>query len=70
MTQRVTSRTQPGSIMLFHSGKENTPLALPLIIEKLQGEGYAFCKVGELIYYDNYTINEQGRQRSTLDNGE
>ena len=40
ITKRVTSKVQPGSIVLFHNAAKNTPEALPSIIEYLLQEGY------------------------------
>lgn len=62
ITQRVTSRVQSGSIVLFHNAALHTPEALPAIIEQLKADGYTFCTASEMIYRDNYTINHEGRQ--------
>ena len=62
MYGRVVSKTQKGSILLFHNGVENTPEALDKILEKLEKDGYKFVTVSELIYWDNYDINHTGRQ--------
>ena len=62
ITSRVVSRTQSGSIVLFHNAALHTPEALPSIIETLTSQGYRFCKVSEMIYTDGYTINHEGRQ--------
>ena len=59
---RVTTRVQPGSIVLFHNAAKNTPEALPKIIEKLQKDGYSLVPISKLIYKDNYKINHEGRQ--------
>jgi polysaccharide deacetylase family sporulation protein PdaB len=58
----ATKNVQNGSILLMHNGAANTPQALPLIIEKLQGEGYTFVLAEKLIYKENYTIDHTGRQ--------
>jgi len=63
IVERVTKRTKPGSIMLFHNGAKNTPEALPRVIEALQADGYQFVKASELVYTENYTIDNDGRQR-------
>ena len=42
MYGRVVSKTQKGSILLFHNGVENTPEALDKILEKLEKDGYEF----------------------------
>lgn len=55
-------KVKDGSILLFHTGTDNTADALGAVIEKLQGQGYTFVKVSELIYNDNYYIDNTGRQ--------
>ena len=62
MTRNVLKGVQPGSITLFHVGKANTVEALPEIIRQLKAEGYSFRPVGEMIYYEDYEIDVQGRQ--------
>lgn len=62
ITERVTSKVQPGSICLFHNAAKHTPEALPTLIEKLQSDGYELIPISELIYKENYTINVEGRQ--------
>ena len=63
ITKRVTSKVQPGSIVLFHNAAKNTPAALPGIIEYLLQEGYTFVPVSEIILKGEYTIDHTGRQR-------
>lgn len=62
----MTSRVQPGSIVLFHNAALHTPEALPGIIEALLQEGYTFVPISELIlqgeYNVDYTIDHTGRQ--------
>ena len=62
ITQRVTARVRPGSIVLFHNAARHTPEALPDIIEGLLQEGYTFVPVSELILKGPYTIDHTGRQ--------
>lgn len=62
MYNRVTSKVQNGSIVLFHNGVENTPEALDKILTKLKTDGYEFVTVSELIYWGNYDIDHAGRQ--------
>ena len=64
MVESVTKNVSKGSIILFHSGKENTIEALPQILEILKNGGYDFVKVSDLIYKENYTIDHTGRQHS------
>lgn len=59
---RVTGRTTSGSILLFHNDTKHTVSVLPEIISHLQGEGYRFVKISELIYKDHYRIDNQGMQ--------
>ena len=48
--RRVTERTNPGSVINMHIlDNTKTVEALPLIIEKLQSEGYTFIKLSEWI---------------------
>lgn len=62
ITERVTSRVQPGSIVLFHNAALHTPEALPSIIETLLQEGYTFVPISELILTGEYTIDHTGQQ--------
>ena len=62
ITKRVTSKVQPGSIVLFHNAAKNTPAALSGIIEYLLQEGYTFVPVSEIILKGEYTIDHTGRQ--------
>ena len=66
ITQRVTSKVQPGSIVLFHNAALHTPEALPGILEKLLQEGYTFVPISQIIlpgtYGSDYTIDHTGKQ--------
>ncbi len=64
MYERVISKTQNGSILLFHNGVENTSETLDKILNELKKDGYEFVTVSELIYWDNYEIDHTGRQIS------
>ena len=63
ISQRVLERVEPGSIILFHNAALHTPEALPEIISSLQGQGYQFCTVSELLLEGEYTIDHAGRQQ-------
>lgn len=65
VAERLVDETHPGQIMLLHDGygtshncpqadKSLTVEALPLIIEKLQAEGYTFVTVPELLDVQPY----------------
>lgn len=60
--QRVTSKVQPGSIVLFHNAAIHTPEALPSIIEALLQEGYTFVPISEILLDGDCTIDHTGRQ--------
>ena len=66
ITKRVTSKVQPGSIVLFHNAALHTPEALPGIIEALLQQGYTFVPISQLILPgtcgQEYTIDHTGRQ--------
>lgn len=60
--QRVTSKAQPGSIVLFHNAALHTPEALADIIEYLINDGYTIVPISQLILTGDYTIDHAGRQ--------
>lgn len=68
ITQRVVSKVQPGSIVLFHNAALHTPEALPGIIETLLQDGYTFVPISQIILPGecgtDYTIDHTGRQIS------
>lgn len=49
IVEAVKQQTRPGSIILFHEGKNLTIQALPEIIRWLRDEGYELLTVAELI---------------------
>ena len=62
ITQRVTSKVQPGSIVLFHNAAKHTPEALPGIMEALLKDGYTFLPISQIILQGDYTIDHTGKQ--------
>lgn len=60
--QRVTSKVENGSIVLFHNDAEHTPEALGNILKTLKEDGYEFVFIDELIYKDGYEIDNNGKQ--------
>ena len=60
--RRVLDRVQAGSIVLFHNAAENTPDALPGIIEALLADGYRIVPVSELLLRGDCYIDSSGRQ--------
>jgi polysaccharide deacetylase family sporulation protein PdaB len=64
--KRTTTKIKPGDILLFHTGKKNTPAALDMTLNKLEGEGYTFVLTSELVYEKDYTIDANGVQKQAL----
>jgi len=66
ITQRVVSRIEPGSIILFHNAAKHTPEALPGILENLISKGYTVVPISQLICRGqcgkDYTIDHTGKQ--------
>ncbi|HLR35534.1 MAG TPA: polysaccharide deacetylase family sporulation protein PdaB [Tissierellales bacterium] len=59
---RVTRNVQEGSIVLFHNNAKYIDEYLPVVIERLQSEGYEIVPVSELIHKDDYHMDHTGRQ--------
>ena len=62
VVDRVTRNVRNGSIVLFHNNAKDIREYLPLVIEKLQSQGYEIVPISELIYRDNYITDNTGRQ--------
>ena len=58
----VLKNISPGSIVLFHNAAENTPQALPGIIESLIADGYRIVPISQMLLSGDYTIDHTGRQ--------
>ncbi|MFI3249671.1 MAG: polysaccharide deacetylase family protein [Eubacteriales bacterium] len=70
ISSRVLDKCTSGSIVLFHNAAINTPAALPTILERLLTDGYTFCKISEIIYTEEYTIDHTGKQFLVLPQAE
>lgn len=64
VVDRVTRNVKKGSIVLFHNNAKYVSEYLPLVLEKLQEQGYEIVPVSDLIYKENYFIDNTGRQKS------
>lgn len=60
--QRINSKVQKGSILLFHTNASQITESIPAVIESLKSKGYGFVKTSELVLYKDYTIDHTGRQ--------
>jgi len=63
LVNRTLKNAKPGGIILFHNNAKYILDALPKILQTLQKEGYSIVSVGDLIYKDNYYVDQQGIQR-------
>ena len=63
VTDRVISKANNGSIILFHTNSKVTVNALPEIINSLSKDGYKFIKVSDLLYKENYYVDNTGMQK-------
>ena len=61
--ERVMSKVKNGSIILSHNNADHVLDALPLLLERLLNAGYEVVSVGELIYQEDYYIDNLGIQR-------
>lgn len=62
IANRVISKVEPGSIVLFHNDADHTPEALPTVLKTLKEQGYEFVFISDLILTENYTIDHSGKQ--------
>ncbi len=68
VVDRVTRNVKKGSIVLFHNNAKYVSEYLPLVIERLQKEGYKIVPISELIIKDNYYIEHTGMQKQLKNN--
>lgn len=66
MWERIEPNLENGSIILMHNGTENTALSLNDIITKIKEKGYTIVPVSELIYANNYKIDNNGVQHPNM----
>ena len=64
MCSRITKKIRNGSIILMHNDTKHTAKGLQQIIDTIKESGYEIVSLDELIYFENYTINHEGRQIS------
>lgn len=62
MWQIIEPKLTNGSIILMHNGTENTAISLDSIIKNIKEKGYELVTVSDLIYKENYTIDNFGIQ--------
>ena len=64
--KNIMKKVKPGSILLFHNNAKYTPDNLDRIIKELQNQGYVFKPVGEIIYRNDYNVDEKGIQHKNI----
>lgn len=62
VVDRVTRNVRNGSIVLFHNNAKYVSEYLPIIIERLQSEGYEIVPISQLIYKEDFYMDNTGRQ--------
>jgi polysaccharide deacetylase family sporulation protein PdaB len=62
MCERIKKKLRSGSIILMHNDTKYTASGLEQIINCIKEEGYEIIPLSELIYFEDYTINHEGRQ--------
>ena len=62
ISARVLNKSQNGSIVLFHNNSDNILDALRLILNFYKSKNLEVVPIGDLIYYNNYIINNNGIQ--------
>lgn len=65
ITNRVINNVKNGSIILCHNNADHITEALPLILDRLQKQGYTITSIGDLIMKDNYYVDNLGVQRKS-----
>ncbi len=62
IVNRVQSKIKQGSIVLFHNNSDHVLDALPIVLLALKNKNLTSVRIDELIYKDNYVINNDGKQ--------
>ena len=62
MWKKIKDKISSGSIILSHNGTQNTADSLDGLIKNIKFKGFELVTVSELIYKENYTINNNGMQ--------
>ena len=62
MWNRLENRLVKGSIILSHNGTKHTADSLDMLIKNIKSKGFEITTVSDLIYKENYIINNNGIQ--------
>lgn len=62
MWNRLKNKLDGGSIILSHNGTKHTADSLDMLIKNIKASGFKLITISDLIYKDNYSINNNGTQ--------
>ncbi len=62
MWKRIGNNLQNGDIILSHNGTAHTADSLDMILKNIKQKGFQVVTVSDLIYKENYEINNNGTQ--------
>lgn len=62
MWKRLDGKIKAGDIILSHNGTKHTADSLDMLIKNIKQKGLEVVKVSDLIYKDNYKLNNAGTQ--------
>ena len=62
MWKRIGENLQNGDIILSHNGTVHTADSLDMLIKNIKEKGFEIVKISDLIYKENYEINNNGTQ--------
>ena len=62
MWNRIQDKIKAGDIILTHNGTKYTADSLDMLIKNIKQKGFEIVTVSNLIYTENYTINNNGTQ--------
>lgn len=62
LSGRVIDKSQNGSIVLFHNNSNNIVDGLKMCLEYFKNKNMQVVPIGDLIYYENFKINNNGEQ--------
>ncbi len=62
MWKRLDGKIKAGDIILSHNGTKHTADSLDMLLKNIKQKGLEVVTVSDLIYLDNYTINNNGTQ--------
>lgn len=62
MWDRIKDKLKAGDIILSHNGTKHTADSLDMLIKNIKDKGFEIVTVSDLIYKDNYKIDNNGTQ--------